>query len=140
VNSREPIRQPLLKKLLGNPELSHQACLAFTDILHIPEYFFHSCTFCHRSYTHKSTLSLLQVFRCLLSGANVRKMQRRNVPEVLRRIPGALLNRVLPVSSPCRVQIYRALWLETSFSNSDIMFLQIVLEYDPCPISTYSAA
>ncbi|CAJ1059811.1 unconventional myosin-VIIa [Xyrichtys novacula] len=32
-NSREPIRQPLLKKLVGNPELSHKACLAFTDIL-----------------------------------------------------------------------------------------------------------
>lgn len=34
VSSREPIRQPLLKKLAGNPELSHKACLAFTDILH----------------------------------------------------------------------------------------------------------
>lgn len=33
-NSREPIRQPLLKKLLGNSELSHKACLAFTDILY----------------------------------------------------------------------------------------------------------
>ncbi|KAF3691274.1 Unconventional myosin-VIIa [Channa argus] len=33
VNSREPIRQPLLKKLLGNAELSHSACLAFTAIL-----------------------------------------------------------------------------------------------------------
>ncbi|KAF4079290.1 hypothetical protein AMELA_G00191340 [Ameiurus melas] len=32
-NSREPIRQPLLKRLLGNPELSHQACQAFTAIL-----------------------------------------------------------------------------------------------------------
>ncbi|KAM9385653.1 unconventional myosin-VIIb [Pholidichthys leucotaenia] len=32
-HSREPIRQPLLKKLLGNPELSHKACLAFTAIL-----------------------------------------------------------------------------------------------------------
>uniref|UniRef100_A0A096LUU3 Si:ch73-194h10.2 n=1 Tax=Poecilia formosa TaxID=48698 RepID=A0A096LUU3_POEFO len=32
-HSREPIRQPLLKNLLGNPELSHKACLAFTDIL-----------------------------------------------------------------------------------------------------------
>ncbi|XP_068447337.1 unconventional myosin-VIIb [Clinocottus analis] len=32
-NSREPIRQPLLKKLVGNPELSHEACLAFTAIL-----------------------------------------------------------------------------------------------------------
>lgn len=33
VNSREPIRQPLLMKLLGNSELSHKACLAFTAIL-----------------------------------------------------------------------------------------------------------
>ncbi|KAM6963110.1 unconventional myosin-VIIb [Aplochiton taeniatus] len=33
VNSREPLRQPLLKRLVGNPELSHKACLAFTDIL-----------------------------------------------------------------------------------------------------------
>ncbi|XP_026160766.1 unconventional myosin-VIIa [Mastacembelus armatus] len=33
VNSREPIRQPLLKKLVGNSELSHKACLAFTAIL-----------------------------------------------------------------------------------------------------------
>ncbi|KAM7012802.1 unconventional myosin-VIIb [Tautogolabrus adspersus] len=32
-NSREPIRQPLLKKLVGNPELSHKACLAFNAIL-----------------------------------------------------------------------------------------------------------
>ncbi|XP_032429118.1 unconventional myosin-VIIb [Xiphophorus hellerii] len=32
-HSREPIRQPLLKNLLGNPELSHKACLAFTAIL-----------------------------------------------------------------------------------------------------------
>ncbi|XP_066519124.1 unconventional myosin-VIIb [Hoplias malabaricus] len=32
-NSREPIRQPLLKRLLGNPELSHQACQAFTAVL-----------------------------------------------------------------------------------------------------------
>ncbi|XP_039985647.1 unconventional myosin-VIIa isoform X1 [Xiphias gladius] len=32
-NSREPIRQPLLKKLVGNSELSHKACLAFTAIL-----------------------------------------------------------------------------------------------------------
>ncbi|XP_055364625.1 unconventional myosin-VIIa isoform X2 [Betta splendens] len=32
-NSREPIRQPLLKKLLGNAEVSHSACLAFTAIL-----------------------------------------------------------------------------------------------------------
>ncbi|XP_078115998.1 unconventional myosin-VIIb [Sander vitreus] len=33
VNSREPIRQPFLKKLVGNAELSHKACLAFTAIL-----------------------------------------------------------------------------------------------------------
>ncbi|KAM4628965.1 unconventional myosin-VIIa [Polymixia lowei] len=33
VNSREPLRQPLLKRLASNSELSHQACLAFTDIL-----------------------------------------------------------------------------------------------------------
>ncbi|XP_051562758.1 unconventional myosin-VIIb-like [Myxocyprinus asiaticus] len=32
-NSREPIRQPLLKRLVGNPELSPQACQAFTAIL-----------------------------------------------------------------------------------------------------------
>ncbi|XP_062252279.1 unconventional myosin-VIIa [Platichthys flesus] len=32
-NSREPIRQPLLMKLVGNPELSHKASLAFTAIL-----------------------------------------------------------------------------------------------------------
>ncbi|XP_042338533.1 unconventional myosin-VIIa-like, partial [Plectropomus leopardus] len=36
-NSREPIRQPLLKKLVGNPDLSHKACLAFTDILYTQE-------------------------------------------------------------------------------------------------------
>ncbi|KAM7410516.1 hypothetical protein PAMA_001789 [Pampus argenteus] len=34
VNSREPIRQPLLKKLVVNSDLSHKACLAFTDILY----------------------------------------------------------------------------------------------------------
>ncbi|XP_076871226.1 unconventional myosin-VIIb [Brachyhypopomus gauderio] len=33
VHSREPIRQPLLKRLLGNPELGHQACQCFTAIL-----------------------------------------------------------------------------------------------------------
>ncbi|XP_023655558.1 unconventional myosin-VIIb [Paramormyrops kingsleyae] len=33
VNSREPIKQPLLKRLAGSPELSHQACMAFTAIL-----------------------------------------------------------------------------------------------------------
>ncbi|KAL4630719.1 unconventional myosin-VIIa-like [Arapaima gigas] len=31
--SREPIKQPLLKMLTGNSDLSHQACLSFTDIL-----------------------------------------------------------------------------------------------------------
>lgn len=43
-NSREPIRQPLLKKLSGNSELSHSACLAFTDILHT-QYHFKMCFF-----------------------------------------------------------------------------------------------
>ncbi|XP_053177675.1 unconventional myosin-VIIa [Scomber japonicus] len=33
VNSREPIRQPLLKKLVGNPKLSQKASVAFTAIL-----------------------------------------------------------------------------------------------------------
>ncbi|KAM3850264.1 unconventional myosin-VIIb [Diretmus argenteus] len=33
VHSREPLRQPLLQRLVGNPELSHRACLAFTAIL-----------------------------------------------------------------------------------------------------------
>lgn len=33
VNSREPIRQPLLKKLVGNQKLSQKASVAFTDIL-----------------------------------------------------------------------------------------------------------
>lgn len=37
VHSREPIRQPLLKKLGGHPEFTHKACLAFTDILWILE-------------------------------------------------------------------------------------------------------
>nr|XP_017212115.2 unconventional myosin-VIIb-like isoform X2 [Danio rerio] len=32
-NSREPIRQPLLKRLVGNPDLSPQACQVFTAIL-----------------------------------------------------------------------------------------------------------
>ncbi|XP_035997446.1 unconventional myosin-VIIb [Fundulus heteroclitus] len=32
-HSREPIRQPLLKNLVGNPEFSHRACLAFNAIL-----------------------------------------------------------------------------------------------------------
>ncbi|XP_076009589.1 unconventional myosin-VIIa isoform X1 [Genypterus blacodes] len=35
VNSREPIRQPLLIKLVGNSELSQKACLSFIDILHL---------------------------------------------------------------------------------------------------------
>ncbi|XP_039618680.1 unconventional myosin-VIIa [Polypterus senegalus] len=33
VSSREPIKQPLLKKLVGDAELSHQACLTFIAIL-----------------------------------------------------------------------------------------------------------
>ncbi|XP_036376709.1 unconventional myosin-VIIa [Megalops cyprinoides] len=33
VSSREPLKQPLLKRLVGNTELSHQACLSFTAIL-----------------------------------------------------------------------------------------------------------
>uniref|UniRef100_A0A3B4WIZ2 Myosin VIIB n=1 Tax=Seriola lalandi dorsalis TaxID=1841481 RepID=A0A3B4WIZ2_SERLL len=37
-NSREPIRQPLLKKLVGNPELSHKACLAFTILKYMGDY------------------------------------------------------------------------------------------------------
>ncbi|XP_064186818.1 unconventional myosin-VIIa [Anguilla rostrata] len=32
-HSREPLKQSLLKSLVGNPELSHQACLCFTAIL-----------------------------------------------------------------------------------------------------------
>uniref|UniRef100_A0A667ZSS2 Si:ch73-194h10.2 n=1 Tax=Myripristis murdjan TaxID=586833 RepID=A0A667ZSS2_9TELE len=35
-HSREPLRQPLLKRLAGNSELSHRACLTFTDILYYP--------------------------------------------------------------------------------------------------------
>ena len=31
--SKEPLKQPLLKKLLGKEELSQNACLCFTDIL-----------------------------------------------------------------------------------------------------------
>uniref|UniRef100_A0A3P9PR65 Myosin VIIB n=1 Tax=Poecilia reticulata TaxID=8081 RepID=A0A3P9PR65_POERE len=37
-HSREPIRQPLLKNLLGNPELSHKACLAFTILKYMGDY------------------------------------------------------------------------------------------------------
>nr|XP_061834366.1 unconventional myosin-VIIa-like [Nerophis lumbriciformis] len=33
LNSREPLRQPLLLGLVGNSELSHKACLAFTAVL-----------------------------------------------------------------------------------------------------------
>ncbi|XP_056133744.1 unconventional myosin-VIIa [Lampris incognitus] len=33
MNCREPLRQPLLRKLVGNSELSHKACLAFTAVL-----------------------------------------------------------------------------------------------------------
>lgn len=32
--SREPLKQPLLKKVLAHEELSQEACLAFIDILH----------------------------------------------------------------------------------------------------------
>ena len=31
--TREPIKQPLLKKILGSEELSQEACMAFIDIL-----------------------------------------------------------------------------------------------------------
>ncbi|KAF1490180.1 Unconventional myosin-VIIa, partial [Eudyptula minor novaehollandiae] len=34
--TREPIKQPLLKKILGSEELSQEACMAFTDILPLP--------------------------------------------------------------------------------------------------------
>ncbi|TSQ12728.1 Unconventional myosin-VIIa [Bagarius yarrelli] len=39
--TREPLKQPLLKKVLNHEELSQDACLAFIDILYIP----HSGTF-----------------------------------------------------------------------------------------------
>lgn len=32
-NSKEPLKQPLLRSLQGNPELCHLACDSFTDIL-----------------------------------------------------------------------------------------------------------
>ncbi|KAG5269103.1 hypothetical protein AALO_G00198310 [Alosa alosa] len=32
--TREPLKQPLLKKVLGHEELSQEACMAFIDILH----------------------------------------------------------------------------------------------------------
>ncbi|NXN24263.1 MYO7A protein, partial [Nycticryphes semicollaris] len=35
--TREPIKQPLLKKILGSEELSQEACMAFIDILPLPE-------------------------------------------------------------------------------------------------------
>ncbi|NWR73894.1 MYO7A protein, partial [Centropus unirufus] len=35
--TREPIKQPLLKKILGSEELSQEACMAFIDILLLPE-------------------------------------------------------------------------------------------------------
>uniref|UniRef100_A0A8C9FNF7 Myosin VIIA n=1 Tax=Pavo cristatus TaxID=9049 RepID=A0A8C9FNF7_PAVCR len=34
--TREPIKQPLLKKILGSEELSQEACMAFIDILLLP--------------------------------------------------------------------------------------------------------
>ncbi|NWY59066.1 MYO7A protein, partial [Chionis minor] len=34
--TREPIKQPLLKKILGSEELSQEACMAFIDILPLP--------------------------------------------------------------------------------------------------------
>uniref|UniRef100_A0A8C3KAC2 Myosin VIIA n=1 Tax=Calidris pygmaea TaxID=425635 RepID=A0A8C3KAC2_9CHAR len=34
--TREPIKQPLLKKILGSEELSQEACMAFIDILPMP--------------------------------------------------------------------------------------------------------
>lgn len=46
-NSREPIRQPLLKRLVGNSDLSPLACQAFTDIL------------CHTYLTHYHLLQYL---------------------------------------------------------------------------------
>lgn len=33
--AREPLKQPLLKKVLAHEELSQEACLAFIDILQI---------------------------------------------------------------------------------------------------------
>ncbi|NWR56927.1 MYO7A protein, partial [Bucorvus abyssinicus] len=36
--TREPIKQPLLKKILGSEELSQEACMAFIDILPLPKY------------------------------------------------------------------------------------------------------
>lgn len=54
LHSREPIRQPLLKKLLGNADLSHKACLAFTDILR------HDMAFC--TFKKKTYLSICHVF------------------------------------------------------------------------------
>uniref|UniRef100_A0A3P8TVQ5 Si:ch73-194h10.2 n=1 Tax=Amphiprion percula TaxID=161767 RepID=A0A3P8TVQ5_AMPPE len=38
VSSREPIRQPLLKKLVGNSEFSPKACLAFTILKYMGDY------------------------------------------------------------------------------------------------------
>ncbi|NXG36445.1 MYO7A protein, partial [Dromaius novaehollandiae] len=34
--TREPIKQPLLKKIMGSEELSQEACMAFIDILPLP--------------------------------------------------------------------------------------------------------
>ncbi|NXL01539.1 MYO7A protein, partial [Mesembrinibis cayennensis] len=36
--TREPIKQPLLKKILGSEELSQEACMAFIDILYMGDY------------------------------------------------------------------------------------------------------
>ncbi|NXY42624.1 MYO7A protein, partial [Ceuthmochares aereus] len=36
--TREPIKQPLLKKILGSEELSQEACMAFIDILYLLKY------------------------------------------------------------------------------------------------------
>lgn len=47
--SKEPLKQPLLRNLQGNSELSHLACDSFTDIL--PTYI-----------CYKSTITLLCEF------------------------------------------------------------------------------
>uniref|UniRef100_A0A3P8UQH7 Si:ch73-194h10.2 n=1 Tax=Cynoglossus semilaevis TaxID=244447 RepID=A0A3P8UQH7_CYNSE len=38
LHSREPLKQPLLKKLLHNTDLSHKACLAFTILKYMGDY------------------------------------------------------------------------------------------------------
>lgn len=60
LHSREPIRQPLLKKLLGNADLSHLACLAFTDILR------HDMAFCTFKKTKQQAVSLFVTFLQLI--------------------------------------------------------------------------